>query len=528
MSPRRSGPPADGGAADEGRPDGDDPGGLDTHDPITDVAVEAPGVDEEAVVPWSMLLRRRGPDGARPERTGSSNAWLVTWTVLFGAFWVSSTITILAVSRPTIAEDLGASVESLVWLISGPTIAVALTGTTAGKLGDLHGHRRVYLIGMAGATVFVGLTALAWSGPSLIAFRVLGATIGAATGPSSLALINRMFTPERRSRALGFWSLVVAGGPVVGLVAGGPLVEAFGWRVIFAVQAPLLAAATLVAFFVLPDTGRRRDVHFDLRGQLWLTVTLAGLLLGIDRAAAWGIGNPWVLASFALVPIGLLTFVRVERRVEHPLIPLHWFSRRSFAIPVGVSFFMQFGYMGGFILTPLLLEEVRGLDADVVALIMVPRPLTFAIAGPLAGYMVGRVSTRSTIVAGTASLTLSMAVFAYVASDPATAVVVLALTLSGIGVGAAQPGIAASVANSVANADLGIAGATQQLVSQVGTTLGMNVLEAVELVARDGSSLGGSYAIAYGVGAVVTGVGLVLSLFMPGDRRTPSGALAPP
>ena len=331
MSPRRSGPPADGGAADEGRPDGDDPGGLDTHDPITDVAVEAPGVDEEAVVPWSMLLRRRGPDGARPERTGSSNAWLVTWTVLFGAFWVSSTITILAVSRPTIAEDLGASVESLVWLISGPTIAVALTGTTAGKLGDLHGHRRVYLIGMAGATVFVGLTALAWSGPSLIAFRVLGATIGAATGPSSLALINRMFTPERRSRALGFWSLVVAGGPVVGLVAGGPLVEAFGWRVIFAVQAPLLAAATLVAFFVLPDTGRRRDVHFDLRGQLWLTVTLAGLLLGIDRAAAWGIGNPWVLASFALVPIGLLTFVRVERRVEHPLIPLHWFSRRSFA-----------------------------------------------------------------------------------------------------------------------------------------------------------------------------------------------------
>ncbi|HMR97105.1 MAG TPA: MFS transporter, partial [Microthrixaceae bacterium] len=229
------------------------------HDPITDVAVEAPGVDEEAVVPWSMLLRRR-PTGPEEPGSGSDRPWLVTWTVLFGAFWVSSTITILAVSRPEIAQDLGASVESLVWLISGPTIAVALTGTTAGKLGDLHGHRRVYLIGMVGATVFVALTALAWSGPSLIAFRVLGATIGAATGPSSLALINRMFTPERRSRALGFWSLVVAGGPVVGLVAGGPLVEAFGWRVIFAVQAPLLAVATVVAFVVLPETGRRRDV----------------------------------------------------------------------------------------------------------------------------------------------------------------------------------------------------------------------------------------------------------------------------
>jgi EmrB/QacA subfamily drug resistance transporter len=516
MSSRRTGPPTEGGGA-EGSDAAGATDGSDTHDPITDVAVEAPGVDEEPVVPWSMLLRRRGP-GRGGERTGSGNAWFVTWTVLFGAFWVSSTITILAVSRPTIAEDLGASVESLVWLISGPTIAVALTGTTAGKLGDLHGHRRVYLIGMAGATVFVALTALAWSGPSLIAFRVLGATIGAATGPSSLAIINRMFTPERRSRALGFWSLVVAGGPVVGLVAGGPLVEAFGWRVIFAVQAPLLAAAMVVAFFVLPETGKQRDVHFDVRGQLWLVVTLGGLLIGIDRAAAWGIGNPWVLGCLALVPIGLAAFVRVERRAAHPLIPLEWFRRRSFAVPVSVSFFMQFGYMGGFILTPLLLEEVRDLDADVVALIMVPRPLTFAIAGPLAGYLVGRVTTRATIVAGTASLTLSMVVFALIATDPSTAIVVLALTLSGIGVGAAQPAIASSVANSVANADLGVAGATQQLVSQVGTTLGMNVLEAVQVVARRGEATGGSYAVAYGVGAAVTGVGLVLSLLMPRRR----------
>ncbi len=499
--------------------------GGSTHDPITDVAVEAPGVDEEAVVPWSMLLRRRSPGG---DDGGSRRPWLVTWTVLFGAFWVSSTITILAVSRPSIAQDLGASVESLVWLISGPTIAVAITGTTAGKLGDIHGHRRVYLIGMSGATVFVALTALAWSGPSLIAFRVLGATIGAATGPSSLALINRMFSPERRSRALGFWSLVVAGGPVVGLVVGGPLVEAFGWRAIFAVQAPLLAAATVVAFVVLPETGRRTDVHFDVPGQLWLALTLGGLLLGIDRATAWGLTSPWVLASFALVPVGLAAFVATERRSDHPLIPLPWFRRRSFAVPIGVSFFMQFGYMGGFILTPLLMEEVRGLGADVVALIMVPRPLTFAVAGPLAGYLVGRVSTRSTIVAGTASLTLSMAVFAVVATDPTTAIVVLALTLSGIGVGAAQPGIAASVANSVANEDLGIAGATQQLVSQVGTTLGMNVLGAIELVSRGGRPPGGSYAVAYGVGAAVTGLGLVLAFFMPGDRRTASGEMAPP
>jgi EmrB/QacA subfamily drug resistance transporter len=482
-------------------------------------------VDEEAIVPWPLLLQRRVSVRAR---RSDRYPWIVTWTVLFGTFWVASTITILAVSRPTIASDLGASVESLVWLISGPTIAVALTGTTAGKLGDLHGHRRVYLIGMVGATVFVALSAVAWSGPSLIAFRVLGATVGAATGPTSLALINRMFPREERSRALGFWSLVVAGGPVVGLVIGGPLVEAFGWRAIFAVQAPLLLAATVVSWFILPETERRTEVFFDVRGQAVLALALGGLLLGIDRAAAWGLDNPWVLAAFAVVPLALWWFVRVERRVDHPLIPLEWFRRRGFAVPVFVSFFIQFGYMGGFILTPKLLSDMRGLSAETIALIMVPRPLTFAIAGPIAGWMAGRISARSTVVAGTLSLALSMAIFAAVSDDPTTGIVVVALTLSGFGIGAAQPRIAAAVANSVDNRDLGIAGATQQLLAQVGTTVGMNTLEAVQVATAGGAAgVGGSYRMAYGLGAVVSLAGVGLAAFMRDPADADATAAGP-
>jgi EmrB/QacA subfamily drug resistance transporter len=485
---------------------------------LTAVSIEAPGVDEEVVVPWSDLIERGGhpaaPAGAVDRRGRNRSPWLVTWVVLFGTFWVASTITILAVSRPEIAADLGTSIESLVWLISGPTIAVALTGTTAGKLGDLHGHRRVYVLGMVGATVFVALTAIAWSGPSLIAFRVLGATIGAATGPSSLALINRMFAPEDRSRALGFWSLVVAGGPVFGLVVGGPLVEAYGWRAIFWFQAPLLAVATLASWWLLPETPRRLHVHFDIQGQATLAVALAGLLIGIDRAAAWGPTNPWVVASFALVPLGLWAFVRVERRVPHPLIPLGWFRRRNFAVPVAVGFAVQFGYMGGFILAPKLLADVRGLSADAIALLMVPRPLTFAIAGPVAGWLATRISPRTTVVAGTIALSLSMTIFAFVASDPTTAAIVLALTLSGIGIGAAQPRLTACVANAVHEEDLGIAGATQLLVAQVGTTVGMNLLEAIQVTAAagaTGAAAGSSYSIAYGVGAAVAVVGVALA-----------------
>jgi MFS family permease len=174
--------------------------------------------------------------------------------------------------------------------------------------------------------------------------------------------------------------------------------------------------------------------------------------------------------------------------------------------------------MGGFILAPKMLNEIRGLPADTIALLMVPRPLTFAIAGPIAGWMATRISARATIVAGTMALALSMTVFALIASDPGTAAVVLALTLSGAGIGAAQPRISACVANSVSNEDLGIAGATQQLVAQVGTTVGMNLLEAIQVTAAAGAtvSAGASYSIAYAVGAAVSAVGVGVALFVRG------------
>ncbi|MCB1270817.1 MAG: MFS transporter, partial [Microthrixaceae bacterium] len=154
----------------------------------------------------------------------------------------------------------------------------------------------------------------------------------------------------------------------------------------------------------------------------------------------------------------------------------------------------------------------------------VPRPLTFAIAGPIAGFLAYRVRARTTVVAGMVSLAVSLAVFAAVADDPGTAVVVVALTLSGFGIGAAQPRIAAAVANSVADEDLGIAGATQQLVAQVGTTVGMNGLEATQ-VASLGVGLAGSYRNAFLLGTLVVLVGTVpaTGLVDSGERRSDPG-----
>jgi MFS family permease len=180
--------------------------------------------------------------------------------------------------------------------------------------------------------------------------------------------------------------------------------------------------------------------------------------------------------------------------------------------------------MGGFTLTPKMLSEVSRLGPETVALAMVPRPLMFAIAGPVAGLMARRVTAKATVVFGTTMLVASLAAFSWVALDPKVGVVAIALALSGVGIGAVQPRLAATVANSVADEDLGVAGATQLLVAQIGTTLGMNLLEAVQSTTTDSVGLGGSYRVAYAVAAVVSAVGVLLALRMndpadPARRR---------
>jgi len=449
---------------------------------------------------------------------GQPNPWVVTWAVLAGLFAVGINFTILAVSRPAIADDLGVDASTLVWLISGPILANALFTATAGKIGDLRGHRRVYLAGMSGSAVFALLSAVAWDSWSLVAFRVAGAVVGAAAGPASLAMINLAFPPAKRSTAMGYWSLVAAGGPVVGLVIGGPVVDAFGWRAIFIGQAPLLVVATLLAAKVLPETPKAEHADFDVAGNVALGVSLVALLGAVERGRSWGWGSPATVGAFSLAVAAGAAFVSIERRVKHPLIPIRYFAVRNFSAPIVLMFFAQLGYMGGFILAPRLLAEVAGEAPGHISNLLIPRPLTFAIVGAGAGAITRWFGIRAVTMFGTALVVVSLWMLGATATDLSTAMVVASIALSGLGMGLVQPAITASVANSVDDRDLGVAGAAQQMVVQVATSLGMNLLDSAQAGWVATAGLAGSYANAYRLGAVITAVGVAAAWFLP--RRT--------
>ncbi|MEQ1787301.1 MAG: MFS transporter, partial [Acidimicrobiales bacterium] len=284
-----------------------------------ELSIDAPGADEVAVVPWPLMLRERVVE----KMAGSPRyPWMVLAVALFGLFSVGFTITILSVSIPRIADELGSDTSTITWVVTGPLLAFAVLGPAMGKLGDIHGHRRIYGLSMACVCVFAALTALSWSAGALIAFRTLGAATGAAVGPASIAIINRLFPRERRVQAMGYWSMVGAGGPVIGVVAGGPIVETFGWRWIFIAQVPLTLAGLLLAMLVLPETERRERVAFDVKGAVVLAVGATSLLFAINRGPLWGWSDPAIITGFVVAPLAIVTFALIERRVAHPLLPL--------------------------------------------------------------------------------------------------------------------------------------------------------------------------------------------------------------
>lgn len=481
-----------------------------------DVSLDAPGTEEVQVVPWALLLRRRV--AARVERS-SRFPWLVLGTVLLGLFSVGFTITILAVSLSTIADDVGSTKTTLTWVITGPLLAFGIVGPAFGRAGDLFGQKRIYLLGMAGSAVFAIGIALSWNAASLIAFRVLASGFGAATGPASMALIYSVFPQSRRVQAMGYWSMVGAGAPVLGVVLGGPIVEALSWRIIFLVQAPLALFCMLLAALVLPETEGGDRVRFDVLGTVLLGVGVTSVLFALNRGPVLGWEHRLVVGGFVLSPLMLAAFVLWERRAPSPLLRLEYLRRRNVAAPIATQFFTNFAYMGGFIITPFLLDEVFGYGETRIGLLSISRPLTFAIVAPIAGYIAIRVGERVTGVFGASAVALSMVLLAQVDMSSSDWLVIAGLAMSGMGLGASSPSMAATIAGAVDEEDLGIAGAAQQMMTQIGVVAGIQLMQTVQASGERTVGLASSYHRAYLLGAVVCALGVVTATFVQRSAR---------
>ncbi|MDA2954990.1 MAG: MFS transporter [Actinomycetota bacterium] len=475
--------------------------------------LDAGGVDEVSVIPWSLLLRQK-----IVERAGVSRRKATLTVLLSCVFTVSFMITLLVVSLKTVADDLNSSTSVISWAITAPMLAFGVVGPAFGKVGDLWGHKRVFVGGLLIAGIFSLMTAFSWSAPSMIVFRTLSAAGGSALGPAAMAYINRMFDPSERVRPLGYWSFVTAGAPVIGVVAGVPLVAIFGWRTIFLIQAPLCLIGCLVALWLLGDTERRKNVKFDILGAVLLGLGSVLILLAINRGPSWGFGSSRTLIVAVFGFAALYFFVRVEQVASEPMLPLKWFRTRNVAFPVMSQAMTNFAYMGGFLLVPQLLENGLGYSTSHIGWLIIARPLVFSLVAPLSGRIAMRIGERNAGVIGACAVLASMLTLSQVTVGSSDLMIAFGLSLSGMGLGIASPALTALLVNSVENKDLGVASATQQLLNQMGAVLGAAVMVGVHEATLSFGVIR-SYSFALLTGALSSGLGIFAASAVRSSRR---------
>ena len=486
------------------------------------IAIEQGGVDEVSVVPWTSIFPRKVARKVA-RKMGITRKWATLFVVLAGLFTTSSTITVLVVSLQTIADDLNSSVNMLNWSITGPMLAFGVVGPAYGKIGDLYGHKKVYVYGLFFAGIFAGATVFAWNAPSMIIFRLMSAVAGSATGPAAMAYINRLFEPHERVQPMGLWSFTTAGAPVLGVVLGGPLVDSIGWRMIFIIQTPLLLGAALVAWKLLPQTSRMKNVKFDIWGSVTLGFAATLFLLAINRGHTWGWTSPAILATFFASIAASVAFVRVEQAAEAPLLPLHWLRNINLILPMVIQMLINFAYMGGFIVIPQMLENGLNMKASHIGLLVIARPLTFSLTAPLASFFTMRVGERVSGALGAAGVIASMVLLSTIREGSSDLIVIIGLGLSGIGFGIAGPALSALVSNTAPEESIGVAGAMQQLLSQMGAVLGSTVMISIhEMTMGDGAQnrILPSYGYALWAGAFTAFVGMVLAFKLTSTDRS--------
>jgi len=510
------------------------------------------GADGSVETNWFTLLHRKV--SARAVRSPRYQWWALV-ALLAGLLSLNITFTVFVVALPTVKADFNTNFSVLAWASTGPLLAFGVAAPFFGKAGDLFGHRRLYQFGLLGAMVSAILTATAPDVGMLLFARALDGVQGAATGTASMAIILELFAPADRVKALGWWSLVGAGGPVLGVTLGSPVIQFFGWRTLFWGQLVLLIIASVVVALLLPSGrrarrgvaaaeedgdgggGRQPERSRVWEGMDWVgswslagSVTAAMLVLSIGPIVGWtSIG---VVAAGVTAVVLVVVFVWREATFATPLVPTTYWRRRNFMFPMGTKGFTSFAYFGGFFLFPLLMEQVYGYSVSQVGFISVARPLLFAISAPIAGYMAVRTGERTATLVGTSSLFLSMVLFATLGPSSGLLIIVIALGFSGLGMGVSMPATSATMSNELAESEYGVMSAAQLMATQVGEVAGIQVVLTIQESIARRSGLGNvhhstallhSFSVPFWVGAGMAALAVVCALFirpLPRHART--------
>src|SRR4051794_22804071 len=336
--------------------------------------------------------------------------WWTLAAMCFALFMVMLDNTVTNVALPSIQRTFDASLSALEWTINAYSLSFAVLLVTGGRLGDIFGRRKVFLIGVVvfgASSATIGLAPTeAW----LVASRAVQGMGAALMMPATLSIITNAFPPSERGKAIGTWAGVSAIALALGPLVGGWLTEDVTWRAIFFINVPVAAIAVAVTLFATHESrDESATKQVDFPGIAVLTAGLTALVLALVEGNSWGWGSARIITLFALAILGLAAFGLIERRSAAPIVNFDFFRSRSFLGANIVAFAISFGMFAVFFFLALYMQNVLGYSPLETGVRFLPSTLVIMVAGPLAGRLSDRIGPRTPLVIGLLFVTVSLA-----------------------------------------------------------------------------------------------------------------------
>ncbi|MBI5651770.1 MAG: MFS transporter [Chloroflexi bacterium] len=448
--------------------------------------------------------------------------WLVLLAVGVGTLMSAMSTNVVNVVLPVVTREFGAEVATIEWVITVYLLVVSGLLLSFGRLGDLRGHKPVYVAGFFVFMIASPLCALAPNAVALIAFRGVQALGAAMLFSNSPAILTRNFPAEQRGQALGLQSMMTYLGLTLGPSFGGWLTSQFDWRAAFYINIPFgLLGLVLSIYFIPHDPPEKNTERFDAIGALTFMIALVALLLGLNQGHAWGWTSAPVLGLIALAILFAVIFVRAEKRDASPMLDLTLFRQRLFSAAVASAVLNYICVYSVLFLTPFYLIQGRGMSPAEAGLMLTAQPLVMAITAPLSGTVSDRIGSRALATLGMIVLAGGLFFLAQLAPDSTQNQVALGLAMVGLGTGIFTTPNTNALMGSAPRHRQGVAAGVMATACNTGMALGVGLAGAIFSTVQ---SSGGSLFDAISAGFFAAGLAGILGAITSAVRG--SGASA--
>jgi EmrB/QacA subfamily drug resistance transporter len=412
--------------------------------------------------------------------TEENRRWWTLAAMCFALAMVMLDNTVTNVALPSIQRSFDASLSSLEWTVNAYTLSFAVLLVTGGRLGDIFGRRKVFLIGVVVFAASSAAIALSPSEGWLVAGRAVQGVGAALMMPGTLSIISNTFPPQERGRAIGTWAGVSAIALAIGPLLGGWLTEDVSWRAIFIINVPVAVVAVLMTLYAAHESRDETATRkVDIPGIGALTTGLTALVLALVESNAWGWGSARIIGLLIVAAAALTTFVFIERNSDAPIVDFAFFRARSFLGANVVAFMISFAMFAVFFFIALYMQNIHGYSPLETGVRFLPTTLTVMVCGPLAGRLADRVGPRPPLVAGLTLVAISLAWQSRIDVDTSFAYLAPAFVILGAGMGFTMSPMSTAAMNAVDRTKAGVASGTLSMTRMVGSTFGVAAMGAL-------------------------------------------------